>query len=124
MTLLVDRLEAAVTVLAGDGHIKQRLVRAFQDNLAEIDDDELPIFLQEPFTELRMKLKSVKPLNGEGAVRASVRKMSGTEAGECGKLIVALYTQALRDGAGSGLKRPLSAEDAHELPPFLVKSVS
>ena len=124
MTLIVERLEAAVKVLAGDGHIKQRLVRAFQDNLADIDDDELPIFLTEPFTELRMKLKSVKPLNGEGAVRASVRKMSGTEAGECGKLIVALYTQALRDGVATELKPPLSAEDAHELPPFLIKSVS
>lgn len=124
MTSIVDRLEAAVTVLAGDGHIKQRLVRAFQDNLAEIDDDELPILLKEPFTELRMQLKSVKPLNGEGAVRASVRKMSGSEAGECGKLIVALYTQALGAGAGSEMKPPLSAEDAHELPPFLVKSVS
>lgn len=124
MTQLVDRLEAAVTVLAGEGHIKQRLVRAFQDNLADIDDDDLPIYLKESFTELRMKLKSVKPLNGEGAVRASVRKMSGSDASSCGKLIIGLYAQALCGGACTDIKRPLSTEDAHKLPPFLVKSAS
>lgn len=124
MTQLVDRLEAAVTVLAGEGHIKQRLVRAFQDNLADIDDEDLPIFLKESFTELRMKLKSVKPLNGEGAVRASVRKMSGSDASSCGKLIVALYAQALCAGASADIKPPPTAEDARKLPPFLVKSAS
>ena len=72
----VDRFHAAISVLCGHGDIKQRLVAAYQENLAPIEDIELPPDLQETFAELRSLLRRVAPLNGEGAVRASVRKMS------------------------------------------------
>ena len=36
MTDHLDRFHAALTVLAGHGHIKQRLIRAFEDNLVDI----------------------------------------------------------------------------------------
>ena len=31
----VDRFQAAVTVLAGNGHIKQRLIKAYDENLVD-----------------------------------------------------------------------------------------
>ena len=124
MTNHVDRFFGAVSVLSGDGHVKHRLIRAFQDHLAEIDDDELPLSVKEPFAELRKRMHSVTPLNGEGAVRASVRKMSGTEAGEVAMSIVALYADIMRHADTMSLAKPLSSEEAHQIPPFLVKSVS
>jgi len=124
MTNHVNRFYAAVTVLAGDGHIKQRLIRAYQDNLAEIEDDELPLAVKESFTELTQRMHSVAPLNGEGAVRASVRKMSCPEAGECAVSVFALYTEMLRHADGSQEDRPPPRDDAEVVPPFLVKSVS
>lgn len=124
MTNHVDRFYAAVSVLAGDGHIKQRLIKAYQDNLADIDDEELPVFVKEPFAELKSRLYNVAPLNGEGAVRASVRKMSCTEAGECGVSVVALYTELLSHSDHIDDLTPVSTEDAHPIPPFLVKSIS
>lgn len=120
----VDRFYGAVSVLAGDGHIKQRLIRAYQDNLAEIDDDELPVSVKEPFAELRRRMHSVAPLNGEGAVRASVRKMSCAEAGECAKSVFALYADVFRDSPNADLNSRLSSEEAEQIPPFLVKSIS
>ncbi|MBT8099905.1 MAG: hypothetical protein KJO82_09150 [Gammaproteobacteria bacterium] len=124
MTNLVNRFYAAVSALAGDGHIKQRLIRAYQDNLDEIEDDELPIAMREPFAELTARMHNVAPLNGEGPVRASVRKMSCPEAGKCGESIVDLYAQMLKHADSAQVDLPLSQDDAAPLPPFLVKSAS
>ena len=76
MTNHVERFHAALTVLAGHGHIKQRLIKAYEENLVDINDDELPITLKQPFADLRLQMHSVSPLNGEGPICASVRKMS------------------------------------------------
>lgn len=123
MTNHVDRFNAAITVLAGHGHIKQRLMRAFEDHLSDVDEDELPVAMKQAFADLRLRMQNVAPLNGEGAVRASVRKMSPDDASECASQIVALYGELLkgRDAADPG--RPFSDGKPAKLPPFLVKSV-
>ena len=123
MTYHVDRFYAAVSVLAGDGHIKQRLIKAYQENLDDIAEDDLPRELQKSFRELRSRLHCVAPLNGEGPVRASVRKMSVTEASECATSIVDLFGDVIRQA--ENLQDPLPLhDDVAKVPPFLVKSVS
>ena len=123
MTYHVDRFYAAVSVLAGDGHIKQRLIKAYQENLEEIVEDDLPRGLKKSFRELRSRLHCVAPLNGEGPVRASVRKMSVSEASECAVKVVDLYGKIIREA--ENLQDPLPLhDDAENVPPFLVKSVS
>jgi len=97
MTHYVDRFFAAVQVLAGDGHIKQRLIRAFQEHLDAISEDELPLAAQERFAELNADLHRVAPLNGEGPICASVRKMSVREAARCARTVVTLYDEMRRD---------------------------
>ncbi len=124
MTNHVARFQAAVSVLAGDGHIKQRLISAFQDNLAEIEDDMLPNGVRKGFRALRQRMNGVAPLNGEGPIRASVRKMSAMEASECATSVVSLYGDLLLHADASDMSSGISAEDAHEVPPFLVKSAS
>lgn len=121
MTNYADRFRAAVTVLAGDGHIKQRLIRAYTDNLVEVEDDELPVALQERFADTRKRMHCVEPLKGEGPIRASVRKMSAREASECAVELLALYTDILshHDSADT-----IAAVDHEVSAPFLVKSVS
>ena len=123
MTYHVDRFYAAVSVLAGDGHIKQRLMRAYQDNLDDIIEEELPLDLKKSFAKLRKRMHRVAPLNGEGPICASVRKMSVNEASDCAVSVVSLYTQVIREA--ENLQDPLSfSEDQKDVPPFLVKSVS
>jgi len=123
MTDHVKRFHAALVVLAGHGHVKQRLIRAFEDHLNDIHEDELPVALKQPFADLRHELHRVSPLNGEGPICASVRKMSLDEASECAGRIVALYGDLSRhEGlARSGL--PLGADAETHVPPFLIKSV-
>ena len=124
MTDHLDRFHAALTVLAGHGHIKQRLIKAYEDNLVEIHEDELPIALKQSFADLRHDMHRVSPLNGEGPICASVRKMSLTEASEIAGRIVTIYGELARSGDDLQTSLPL-AESAEEtrVPPFLVKSV-
>jgi hypothetical protein len=123
MTYHVDRFYAAVSVLAGDGHIKQRLMKAYRDHLDDIVEDDLPRELREPFRELRSRLHCVAPLNGEGPVCASVRKMSVSEASECAVAVVTLYGDVIREAQNLQDPQPLN-DDVAKVPPFLVKSVS
>lgn len=123
MTYHVDRFHAAVSVLVGDGHIKQRLIKAYQENLDDIVVDDLPRELQHRFRELRSRMHGIAPLNGEGPVRASVRKMSVSDASECAVMVAMLYGEVIRQS--ENLQDPLPLhEDVEKVPPFLVKSVS
>jgi len=119
----VDRLNAALTVLAGHGHIKQRLIKAYEDHLADIDEDELPVVMKQPFADLRKQMHQVAPLNGEGPICASVRKMSIDEASECAAQMVALYGEISRLRDDTPIDLPLSEDASVRVPPFLVKSI-
>jgi hypothetical protein len=65
----------------------------------------------------------VAPLNGEGPICASVRKMSVHEASDCAISVVSLYGEVVRQA--ENLQDPLPLDDeAPTIPPFLVKSFS
>ena len=119
----VDRFHAALAVLAGHGHIKQRLMKAYEDNLAEINEDELPIASKQLFADVRRQIHSVTPLNGEGPICASVRKMSVAEASECAASIVTLFREVARVQDDTQVSLTLTDSDEVRVPPFLVKSV-
>ena len=123
MTDHVERFHAALRVLAGHGHVKQRLIKAFEENLADIHEDELPIAMRQPFADLRHEMHRVSPLNGEGPICASVRKMSLQEASECAGRIVSLFGEISRRGEDAQSALPLGDGEEVRVPPFLVKSV-
>ena len=118
----VSRFYSAVSVLAGHGHIKQRLIEAFEENLAGIEDAELPLGVRQSFDELRRMMSQVDQLNGEGPTCASVRKMSVEQADQCAHKMIDLYGDMIRfvDDAQEAL--PLHIEDQPQVPPFLVKT--
>jgi hypothetical protein len=93
----VNRFYAAVSVLAGHGRIKQRLVKAYEENLAVIEDEDLPIAVKQSFADLRHMMSWVDPVvKREGRIRASVRKMSVGEADECAHKMIDLYRDMIR----------------------------
>ncbi len=123
MTNHVEQFHAALTVLAGHGHIKQRLMRAYEDNLANVREDELPIAVQQSFADLRRQMHGVVPSNGEGHICASVRKMSCDEASECAASVVTLYGAISRLQDDTQVSLPLTEGEETRVPPFLIKSV-
>src|SRR6056297_2385635 len=118
MSPLTKHFQEAVLALAGHAPIKQRLVCAYSDHLSAVHDEDLPRRLLGRFSDLRRRLHSVTPLNGEGPVRASVRKMSGPEAADCAKIIVAMYGElAQQEAAGStGALHLVPAPELEEVP--------
>ena len=119
----VDRFYAAVAVVASHGNIKQRLISAFEDHLADIEDADLPSAVRKKFVRLRAMVTGVEPLNGEGHIRATVRKMSVVEADECSKRMLDLYTDIVHMDGDLG-DAPINIGDQPRIPPFLVKSLN
>jgi hypothetical protein len=118
----VDNFFTAVSVLAGHGHIKQRLISAYDDHLESIDEDDLPIPVRESFADLKQLMHRVAPANGEGPICASVRKMSVDEANQCAQIMVDIYGDMIRHSDSGQTTLPLQIDDRPEIPPFLVKS--
>ncbi len=116
----VNRFYTAVSVLAGHGRIKQRLVLAYEENLAVIEDEDLPIAIKQSFADLRHMMSRIDPVKREGRIRASVRKMSVDEADECARKMIDLYRDMIR--YSDNAQKPTQIGDQPAVPPFLVKS--
>lgn len=85
---MLEHLWAAVFLLVSAESIKRRLVDAYSAHLAEIDQNELPHEVRDEFKEIVHTISHVKPLRGESAVQATVRKMSDADASRCATSIV------------------------------------
>jgi hypothetical protein len=120
----VDRFYSAALVLAGNGHIKQRLVNAYEANIEGIDAGDLPEGLRDNFVTLRDRLHCEEPVAGEGPVSATVRKMSVDEASRCAQTMLSLYSELMKLRVTlKQAPRTEQADDAAPKQPVLVKSV-
>jgi hypothetical protein len=118
----VDSFGTAVSVLVSQSHIKQRLIEAYEKNLRGINEEDLPLQMKQSFADLRQMMTGVAPLNGEGSIRATVRKMSVFQADECARLILSLYSDIIRYSDHVQELLPLDVTDSQRVPPFLIKS--
>ncbi len=75
-----EKFHSATVELAGAGPIKQRLFGAYVNHLAALTEDQLPKEIREDFSNFCRSMRAVRPLPGEDAVRATVRKMSDHDA--------------------------------------------
>jgi hypothetical protein len=87
-----EQLEGAVLTLARSGAIKDRLADAFRNHLAQLNADDLPDTLRAEFSACHDALTRERPLRGEDAVRATVRKMSYEQADEVARGVVRMFT--------------------------------
>lgn len=120
MITVHGRLHAATLELTKSSSLKQRLATAFSIFLKDLDADELPAELRAAFASLHSELEAVKPLPGETAVQATVRKMSGDQAEQFASRIVDLYGDLLRTSS-SVTKLPVreKREEAAPVVPLL-----
>jgi hypothetical protein len=86
-----ENLFLATLELVRSTPIKQRLVQAYRRHLVSLPEDQLPHEVRDTFKQILGSLSSVRPLKGEDAVAASVRKMSIQEADDCAALIIELF---------------------------------
>jgi hypothetical protein len=98
MSYLAERFYAAVTALVSDGPIKDRLAAAYVENLDDLEDTEFPADLRQAFADLQGALHTERPVGREPCVRATVRKLSATQARAHAGAIVVLYSELVRHG--------------------------
>lgn len=103
------RFAAAVQALIADGPIKQRLMSAYADHLADVTEADLPAALRDDFADLQAAVSRVAPAGSESRVRASVQKMAPAEAVGHAAMILKLYVELV-----NGLER---AEPLKVVPP-------
>ena len=99
-----ERFHNATLELVRSAPIKQRLISAYRRHLSDLQEEQLPGEIREPFGQVQRSLSGVPPLRGEDAVAASVRKMSNHDADECAALIVEIFGSISR--ANATLLRP------------------
>jgi hypothetical protein len=106
-----ESLYKATLELAKPSAQKQRLTDAFTRHLLDLPTHEMPGELRQDFEALRLSMTRVRPLAGESAVAATVRKMSIGEADACAARIIALLdslhrTMAVAPPKGNGQRTP------------------
>jgi len=85
------RFRAAALMLARSGTVKERLQAAYRLQLADLDSERLPAEVREDFESLRSALTREKPLRGEDAVAATIRKLSSREADELAARLIEIF---------------------------------
>jgi len=104
-----EQLEGAALSLARSGPIKDRLADAYRNHLALVNPDELPDALREEFRACHDALTHRRPLRGEDAVRATVRKMSNQEADDVAGSVVRLFAALAREETALAMAEALDA---------------
>ena len=108
-----EQLEGAALSLVRSGPIKDRLADAYRNHLAFVRVEDLPEALREEFRACHDALTRERPLRGEDAVRATVRKMSASEADELACTVVRLFAAIVREHASA--QAPLSRSNGAAL---------
>lgn len=102
MNTVWDKFQSATLSLARSGAIKDRLTTAYRNYLAKVSEDELPKEMREDFRALGRALTRERPLvRGEDAFRATIRKMSSSEADELSAKVVRMFAALPRSFAPS-----------------------
>jgi hypothetical protein len=104
---LTLKLETAVTILIGHGALKDRLALAYTDCLEPLDEQDLPVEVQDEFAQLTQAMHRARALPGDNIVRASIRKLSNEEAQRYAALVVRIYGLRMADQAA--IRTPVRA---------------
>lgn len=93
----IDLLQQATMALSQEGSLKDRLIEAYTDHLAELDPQVLPENLCAEFKKLHAAMHSAAPLPRDCVIRASVRKMSIIEVRAHAGLVVRAFAALARN---------------------------
>ncbi len=96
-----EEFQGATLSLARSGALKDRITNAYRNHLSRVDETELPKELRENFRSLSCTVTRERPLvRGDDAFRATIRKMSNSEAEEVATSVVKMFCALQRGVAG------------------------
>lgn len=122
----LEHLRGAVRVLVGPGAVKQRLLAAYLGHLRGIEGDALPDAICIDFAALQSALACVRPVVGQCAAEAAIRKMSDSDAAAHAERILEMFL--VMSGAALATTEPASPPrlrvvgDDDDLPAFISRA--
>ena len=122
MSQIVERFEAAVQLLVGEGPVKIRLRRAYTEYLEDLQQVDLPIESNIDLAELHTVLHRGAPVGKVDCVEASIQKMSPTEAWWHAQTIVRLYVEVLAMERAARVEAEATLAPAEASPPRFLAS--
>ena len=129
MAAVWNALDGAVRILVGAGPVKQRLIDAWRQHLAALQEKDVPDGLRLRLTTLRAAMHTAHPTGGMSAPEVSVRKMSDGDAASHAVRVLEMYAQLCAtyefDAAAAPRLRVVGGEDHdldEELPAFLSRA--
>ena len=120
MSTTLEHFQAATLSLTRTGSIKDRLTDAYRNHLAFVEPADLPSDLSDEFRALAYALTRERPLPGEDALRATVRKMSSAEAAEVASAIVRIFAAVSRATMNGG--RGVGKNGSNVVPFYLAEA--
>lgn len=101
MNTALDLFEAATVSLTKSAPIKSRIADAYTNYLVHIHEEDLPTDVCEEFRALTDTLTRIEPeLRGDDPLRATVRKMSNSDAESAASAVVRMFGAMSRAIAG------------------------
>jgi hypothetical protein len=122
MDIAVQRFRSAALVLARSGTVKERLHSAYRQHLCDLEADSLPSEIRDDFSTLLRSLTRERPLRGEDAATATIRKLSADEAERLSALLIDLFARLSSLGALEELRVMPAAPGAQVIPLFSAES--
>lgn len=118
MDIAVQRFRSAALVLARSGTVKERLHAAYRQHLCDLEADSLPSEVRDDFCALLRSLTRERPLRGEDAATATIRKLSADEAEQLSALLIDLFARLSSLGAVEDVRVVPAAPGAQVIPLF------
>lgn len=120
------RFRAAALMLARSGTVKERLQAAYRLQLADLDSEQLPSDIRKSFEALRSALTREKPMRGEDAVAATIRKLSSREVDDLAANLIEIFASYTRvqDDVAQQPARPatINQPSAQVIPLFALEA--
>jgi hypothetical protein len=111
MNTTLDLFEAATVSLTRAAPIKDRIADAYKNYLVRIHEEDLPADVWEEFRALTDTLTRVGPeLRGDDSVRATIRKMSSSDAENAASAVVRMFGSVSRAMASAPREREATSQ--------------
>lgn len=122
MDVSLQKFKAAALVLARSGTVKERLHAAYRQQLCDIDTEQLPTEVRDDFCMLLRAMTRERPLRGEDAAAATIRKLSADEAENLAALLIDLFARLSSLGAAEDVRVMPALPQAQVIPLFSAES--
>lgn len=122
MDLALQKFKSAALILTRSGSVKERLYAAYRQQLCDIECDQLPSDIREDFANLLRAMTRERPLRGEDAAAATIRKLSAEQVETLAAMLIDLFSRMSSLGIHEEVRVIPSQPQGQVIPLFTAES--